>query len=131
MTHLIIPTHKFQIDFMKKKVSKADQGVKKTRSVLQSKLSIQKQESNAPSLTGTSIPLPVVFSNESGISATVFFEQDSFLLNSKNLESAESLGRQLRFSIDPQHPDFGPRVTTRTKAMPPCTYRFPAPAPCL
>jgi outer membrane protein OmpA-like peptidoglycan-associated protein len=48
-----------------------------------------------------SIPQPIIFRTSSGISVTLFFGHNSFLLNGPNYNMAEKLSEELRYMADP------------------------------
>ena len=54
------------------------------------------------SLSGTAVPSPVISRGPMGISATIYFDQNSFFLNSENFEAVKKLSEDLQYLADPR-----------------------------
>lgn len=65
------------------------------------KLGKQEKLAEQVSFSGSKIPKPQVIRTAHGIAATVYFGQDSFLLESANFKAVEQLSEELRFFLEP------------------------------
>jgi outer membrane protein OmpA-like peptidoglycan-associated protein len=65
------------------------------------KLGKQEELAEQVSLSESKIPKPQVIRTAHGIAATVYFGQDSFLLESANFKAVEQLSEELRFFLEP------------------------------